>query len=62
MARAFTIRPFNKKKDSKGNEIDFEDVHTKLIGPAIDAAGLGGGTTVEIIEAGNIREDMFELI
>jgi hypothetical protein len=62
MARAFTIRPFNKKKDSKGNEIDFEDVHNKLIGPAIDAAGLGGGTTVEIIEAGNIREDMFELI
>lgn len=62
MARAFTIRPFNVAKDSKGNEIDFEWIHEQLIGPAIDAPGLAGGTTVEIIESGNIREDMFELI
>ena len=62
MARAFTIRPFKVKKDSNGNEIDFEKIHEELIGPAIEAADLGGGTTVEIIESGNIREDMFELI
>ena len=62
MASAFTIRPFGKKKDSNGNEIDFENVHDKLIQPAINAAELGGGTTLEIIEAGNIREDMFAQI
>ena len=61
MQRAFVIRPFNKKQDRKGKEIDFERVSTELIEPALKAAGLGGGTTGEIIEAGNIREDMFGL-
>jgi hypothetical protein len=62
MQRAFVIRPFDKKKDASGKEIDFERVHKELIAPALDAAGLGGGTTGEIIEPGNIREDMFGLI
>src|SRR6476660_8288473 len=62
MLRAFVIRPFGPKKDSAGREIDFDHVHATLIGPALGAAGLGGGTTGEIIEAGNIREDMFKLI
>lgn len=61
-ARAFVIRPFNEKKDSAGREIDFERVHTELIDPALKAARLAGSTTGEIIEAGNIREDMFSLI
>jgi hypothetical protein len=62
MQRAFIIRPFGKKKDRAGREIDFEKVSTDLIEPALKAAGLGGGTAGEIIEAGNIREDMFGLI
>jgi hypothetical protein len=62
MQRAFIIRPFGKKKDRAGREIDFERVSTELIGPALKAAGLGGGTTGEIVQAGNIREDMFGLI
>jgi hypothetical protein len=62
MARAFVIRPFGKKLDSKGNSFDFEDIHNQLIAPALDATNLGGSTTGEIIDAGNIREDMFSLI
>jgi hypothetical protein len=62
MQRAFIIRPFGKKKDRAGREIDFDLVHAVLIEPALKAVGLGGGTTGEIIEAGNIREAMFGLI
>jgi len=62
MARAFVIRPFGKKKDSAGTEFDFERIHAELIRPALIAAGLAGSTTGEIIDAGNIREDMFALI
>lgn len=62
MARAFVIRPFGIKNDSSGKEIDFERIQNELIGPALLAAGLGGGTTGEIVDAGNIREDMFALI
>jgi hypothetical protein len=60
--RAFVIRPFGKKEDFAGVEIDFEEVHRKLIGPALDEAGLIGGTTGDIVEPGNVREDMFALI
>jgi len=62
MARAFVIRPFGKKTDSSGKEVDFERIHRELIGPALQTAGLGGGTTGEIVEPGNIREDMFALL
>jgi hypothetical protein len=62
MQRAFIIRPFGKKKDSAGKEIDFEAIHSVLIEPALASLGLGGGTTGKIVEAGNIREDMFGLI
>jgi hypothetical protein len=62
MERAFVIRPFGVKKDSTGTEIDLEKIHQELIAPALQDAGLGGGTTGEIIEPGNIREDMFGLI
>ncbi len=62
MQQAFVIRPFGKKKDTSGTEVDFERIHEKLIAPALNDAGLGGGTTGEIIEAGNVREDMFALI
>ena len=67
MERAFVIRPFGKKKaktkkDATEREIDFDAISTALIEPALIAVGLEGGTTVDIIEAGNIREDMFSLI
>src|SRR5512132_1568291 len=62
MQRAFVIRPFGKKADASGTAIDFEQVHEHLIAPALKDAGLGGGTTGEIIDAGNVREDMFSLI
>lgn len=62
MARAFIIRPFKKKKDSSGKEIDFESIHQTLIKPALEATKLYGGTTGDIIEPGNIREDLFKLI
>lgn len=62
MARAFIIRPFGKKTDSSGKEINFDQVHQELIGPALEATALGGGTTGEIVDSGNIREDMFQLI
>jgi hypothetical protein len=60
--RAFIIRPFGTKEDRAGRKIDFEQVSKDLIEPALMAADLGGGTTGEVIEAGNIREDMFRLI
>ena len=62
MARAFIIRPFGTKQDSAGKDIDFDRIQTDLIDPALVDAGLGGGTTGEIIDAGNIRADMFALI
>lgn len=62
MARAFIIRPFGPKQDSAGKLIDFERVHRELIEPVLTAVGCGGGTTGQIVEAGNIREDMFALI
>lgn len=62
MERAFVIRPFGIKKDSSDRQVDFERVHEDLIGPALRAAGLHGGTTGEVVEAGNIRESMFSLI
>ena len=37
-------------------------VHQELIKPALEANDLAGDTTGEIVEAGNIREDMFQLI
>ncbi|HEX6910607.1 MAG TPA: hypothetical protein VF142_09430, partial [Longimicrobium sp.] len=62
MERVFVIRPFGTKKDAEGREIDFDRVHRELIDPALRGAQLTGGTTGEIIDAGNIREDMFSLI
>lgn len=54
---AFIVRPFGTKKD-----IDFERVHNELIVPALTKAGITGETTGKILEAGNIRQDMFELL
>lgn len=52
--RAFIIRPFGIKSD-----INFDEVERLLIGPALARVGAEGGTTIDIVEAGNIRVDMF---
>ena len=52
--RAFVIRGFGQKAG-----VDFDRVHKELIEPALREAGADGGTTGAIVEAGNIREDMF---
>jgi hypothetical protein len=52
--RAFIIRPFGTK-----NDINFDEVERLLIAPALRRVGADGGTTIDIVEAGNIREDMF---
>ena len=53
--RAFIIRPFGTK-----NDINFDDVETKLIDPALSRLGVTGRTTMEIRRQGNIRLDMFQ--
>ena len=55
--RAFIVRPFGHK-----NGIDFDRVDTELIQPALQKLAIDGGTTGLVIEAGNIREDMFRLL
>ena len=54
---AFIIRPFGIK-----NGIDFDLVDQELISPALRAIGFSGGTTGKVIQQGNIRTDMFELL
>lgn len=53
--RAFIVRPFGTK-----NDIDFDRVERELIDPALEAAGVAGRTTAEILKQGNIRVDMFQ--
>lgn len=52
--RAFVIRSFGEKAG-----VDFDRVHADLIAPALQQVSADGGTTGEIVEAGNVREDMF---
>jgi hypothetical protein len=53
--RAFVIRGFGKQAG-----VDFERVHKELIRPALTDAGVAGGDTTQVIvQAGNIRKDMF---
>jgi hypothetical protein len=55
MARAFIVRPFGTKSG-----INFDDVQKYLIGPALAACDIEGGTTAPFLQAGNIRTDMFQ--
>lgn len=62
----FVVRPFGVRKVVPTNgapyQVDYERVQRELIDPAMRAAGIAGATTEVIIEAGNIREDMFQLL
>ena len=42
--------------------MNFDVIEEKLIQPALAQIGLAGSTTTEIVEQGNIREDMFRLL
>ena len=55
-------RGFGTKKNSAGQSIDFERVHAALVAPALKRCDLAGDTTIEVVEPGNIRADMFALI
>ena len=55
--QAFIVRPFGTKED-----INFDLIEEKLIQPALKAAEITGGTTALVFEAGNIREDMFQML
>jgi hypothetical protein len=55
--RVFIVRPFGTQQG-----VNFDRVEETLIRPALDrieAISPEGGTTKEIVEQGNIREDMF---
>src|SRR5215831_21031927 len=54
--QAFIIRPFGIKEG-----IDFDRVESHLIHPALFRVDITGRTGV-VLEGGNIREDMFELL
>jgi hypothetical protein len=63
--RAFIVPPFGAKEVQIGgakHKIYFDRVEEQLILPALNAIGVQGGTTTEIVEQGNIREDMFRLL
>ena len=55
--RAFIIRPFGTK-----NDINFDEIAEKLIHPALDQLGVTGRETGEIVDQGNIRTDMFQML
>jgi hypothetical protein len=67
--RAFIVRPFGKKAvPPRGTdpgspvprkEVDFDAVERELIGPALDALGVLGRTTAEMVRPGNIRVDIY---
>ncbi|WP_150451288.1 tetratricopeptide repeat-containing protein [Arenibacter lacus] len=54
---AFIVRPFGIKEG-----INFDEVQERLILPALEKAKIKGYTTGVILEAGNIRQDMFQLL
>ncbi|NRF65663.1 hypothetical protein HLB44_01565 [Aquincola sp. S2] len=58
----FVVRGFGVKRDSDGCEIDFDRIHRELIEPALQKCGIAGGTTTQVVEPGNIQEDMFRLL
>ena len=57
---AFVAMPFGVKRDSLGNDIDFNRVYTELIKPALESAGLDVFRADEEGRAGDIRTDMFQ--
>ncbi len=75
---AFVIRPFGTKdvalpgenrviegqpvRVSRLTSVDFDAIDRELITPALAQLGIAAKTTEAVVEAGNIREDMFHLL
>ncbi|MGH7333389.1 MAG: tetratricopeptide repeat-containing protein [Candidatus Rokuibacteriota bacterium] len=64
---AFIVRPFGPKTyvdaTTKASvTVDFDAIDRELIDPVLTRLGIVGRTTGEIVEAGNIVRDMFELL
>jgi len=57
---AFVVMPFGTKTDATGQEIQFNEVHKRLIRPALEKAGLKAFRADEEQRAGDIRADMFQ--
>jgi hypothetical protein len=69
MTSVFIVRPFGKKpvpvkKDGKdvSVEVDFDAIELSLIQQALKKNDLVGRPTSDIVEAGNIRLDMFQML
>jgi hypothetical protein len=69
MTSVFIVRPFGKKpvpikKDDKdiSVDVDFDEIERSLIQKALEKNGLVGRPTSDIVEAGNIRLDMFQML
>src|SRR5580765_6653259 len=58
--RAFVIMPFGRKKAADGTEIDFDAIYTKLLAPAVQAAGLQANRADAERRGGSIHLDMFQ--
>jgi hypothetical protein len=64
---AFIVRPFGPKTyvdavTKTPVTVDFDKIDRELIDPVLTRLGVIGRTTGEIVEAGNIVRDMFELL
>lgn len=56
----FVVMPFGKKPDAQGNLIDFNSVFDELLRPALETVGLEVFRADLQLEAGEIREEMFQ--
>src|SRR6187200_217612 len=57
---AFVVMPFGVKPGPDGSPIDFNQVFTAYISPALEAAGLTVFRADQETRAGDIRTDMFQ--
>ncbi len=57
---AFIAMPFGRKPDADGNTIDFNQIFSDLIRPALEDAGMDVIRADEEQRAGEIRKDMFQ--
>lgn len=56
----FVAMPFGSRRDTAGQEIDFDLIYGELIRPALESAGLEVMRGDEELEAGDIRADLFQ--
>src|SRR5262249_35030938 len=59
-ALCFVLMPFGKKPDETGRVVDFDQVFTGIIAPAVERAGLDVIRADQEIVGGSIHKPMFE--